>query len=313
MQVKIETYKPAFGAALEALQRRYIAAALKGTKFVPKELYQHHPALEEGKNVFCAFGADGALLGYGALIPTPADPASSLEVPNTIWVDPELSNFGEVQEAVYQRILDKSLAYGEQWQGRRTRVAISYPDGAQEEIAFFAAQGLERFDALLQMARDLGMPAPGLALPDGISVKRWGMETREEKEKYLAAEAAVFPGSPRTLEELEFYVRSWQGGTAVTAFDAGGDIVGSVMAYWYGEWNGVTEDIFVVPQWRRCGIARGLIAEGIDYLVENGIRMARLEVKESNAPAVSLYRSLGYEVASREEQLGMYVNKVRRT
>jgi ribosomal protein S18 acetylase RimI-like enzyme len=311
MQVKIETYKPEFGAALEALQRRYIAAAPKGTKFVPKELYQHHPALEEGRNVFCAFGPDGALLGYGALIPTPAEPASPPEVPNTIWihirVDPELSEFGEVQDAVYQHILDKSLAYGQQWRGRGTRVAISYPDAAQDEIAFFAAHGLERFDALLQMARDLAAPAPSFTMPAGITTQRWGMESREEKEQYLAAEAAIFPGSPRTLEELEFYVRSWQGGTPVTAFDAGGNIVGSVMAYWYGQWHGVTEDIFVIPQWRRCGIARGLIAEGINYLVENGIRMARLEVKESNAPAANLYRSLGYQAASREEQLGMYI------
>jgi ribosomal protein S18 acetylase RimI-like enzyme len=309
--MKIETYKPEFGQALEALQRRYIAAAPPGTKFVPKELYQHHPALEAGSNVFCAFGPDGALLGYGALIPTPAEPDSPPEIPNTIWihirVDPELSDLGDVREAIYQRILDKSQAYGQQWRGRRTRMAISYPDGAQEEIAFFADQGLERFDALLQMARDLAMPAPSLTLPAGITVKRWGMETREEKEKYLAAEAAIFPGSPRTLEELEFYVRSWQGGTPVTAFDAEGSIVGSVMAYWYGEWNGVTEDVFVVPQWRRSGIARGLIAEAIGYLVENGIRMARLEVKESNAPAVKLYRSLGYQVASREEQLGLYI------
>jgi ribosomal protein S18 acetylase RimI-like enzyme len=245
------------------------------------------------------------------MIPTPAEPTSPAEVPNTIWihirVDLELSDFREVREAVYQRTLDRSQTYGQEWQGRRTRIAISYPDAAQEEIAFFAAQGLERFDALLQMARDLAAPAPSLTMPAGITAQRWGMESREEKEQYLAAEAAIFPGSPRTLEELEFYVRSWQGGTPVTAFDAGGNIVGSVMAYWYSEWNGVTEDIFVVPQWRRCGIARGLITKGIDYLVENGVRMARLEVKESNAPAVNLYRSLGYRVASREEQSGMYI------
>ena len=57
---------------------------------------------------------------------------------------------------------------------------------------------------------------------------------------------------------------------------------------------------------RLMGMARALrIADGPDEVHLQTI--ARLEVKESNAPAVNLYRSLGYQVASREEQLGLYI------
>jgi ribosomal protein S18 acetylase RimI-like enzyme len=309
MDIEIGTYTPALGRAIEDLQRKYIAANPRGTKLVSKELYHQHPALEQGRNVFCALEQGEVLVGYGALIPTPAEPSSSSETPNTIWVhirvDPEREDFREIRQAIYERLLDKSLTYSRAWKDRRTRIAISYPESLGEEIGFFREKGFRRFDALLQMIRDLSVPSPDLELPEGVIVRRWGMETEQDRMQYIAAEAAVFPHSPRTVEELAFYMGSWKGGTPITAFDEQGNIVGSLMAYWYGKRNGVTEDIFVTPEWRRMGIASHLITEGIRYLIENGVEVARLEVKETNTPAVRLYESLGYGVVNREEQLGM--------
>jgi len=186
-------------------------------------------------------------------------------------------------------------------------MAISYPAARQDEIAYFASQGLVKFDALLQMARDLSEPLAALSLPLGVTVRRWAMETQRDRQRYLEVEAAVFPQSPRTLEELVFYMRSWDGGSAITAFDDQGDIVGSVMAYWYGA-HAVTEDIFVVPEWRGKGLARYLIGEGIRYLAQNGKGAANLEVRESNQPAVRLYQSLGYRVVNTELQLGLEIS-----
>jgi ribosomal protein S18 acetylase RimI-like enzyme len=308
--IRIETYTPELGEAIERLQRRYIAVQSQGSKFVPKEFYSQHPAMEGGKNIFCAF-ADDALVGYGALIPTPAEPDSAQDITNTIWiyirVDPEASDWMATQEALYEAILEKSLKYGREWPGRETRVAISYPEGRQEEIAYFVSKGLERFDALLQMRRDLSEPMPELELPPGVTARRWRMEGKGEKERYLEVERSVWPQSPRTVAELTYFFGSWKEGTAITAFDEAGRIVGSVMAYWYGEWHGVTEDVFVVPDWRRKGIARHLIVEGMKVLWKNGIRTAGLEVRESNQPAVRLYQGLGYRVAHREVQLALSI------
>ncbi len=308
MLLDIRNYAPAFGEAIEALQRKYIAAHPKGARFVSRDFYWDHPALERGENVFCVFERD-ELTGYGVLIPSPAKIDSETDIPNKIWiyirVDPESRDINEIQEILYQRILEKSLQYSQRWKGRRTRMAISYPETRQEEILFFRQKGLTYFDALLQMNRDLSVPLPRFVLPDGVVLRRWPMETRKEKQQYISAEAVVFPHSPRSVDEIEFYIGSWAGGTPVTAFDREGGIVGSMMAYWYGVRNGVTEDIFVMPGWRRRGIARCLLAEGINYLVENGVACAWLEVKESNTSAVRLYESLGYLVANRDEQLGM--------
>lgn len=54
-------------------------------------------------------------------------------------------------------------------------------------------------------------------------------------------------------------------------------------------------NIAVHPDFRRKGIAAALIAELIDQLKMRGSRVLRLEVRKSNAPAIALYRSLGFQ------------------
>ncbi len=310
MSLRIETYTSELGEAIERLQRRYISVQPQGSKFVPKEFYSQHPAMEGGENVFCAF-ADDALVGYGVLIPTPAESGSAQDITNTIWiyirVDPEAGNWIAIQEALYEAISKKSRQYSREWRGRETRMAVGYPEGRQEEIEYFLSKGLERFDALLQMRRDLSEPMPELEMPPGVTARRWRMEGKEEKERYLEVEKRVWPQSPRTVEELAYYFSSWKGGTAITAFDEAGRIVGSMMAYWYGGRHGITEDVFVVADWRRKGIAKHLIMEGMKYLWENGIKTAGLEVRESNRPAARLYQGLGYRVVHREVQLALSI------
>lgn len=52
------------------------------------------------------------------------------------------------------------------------------------------------------------------------------------------------------------------------------------------------DDIAVLPEYRRCGIARALLMYADEkYSCKNFL----LEVRESNSPAISLYKSLGFE------------------
>lgn len=53
-------------------------------------------------------------------------------------------------------------------------------------------------------------------------------------------------------------------------------------------------NIAVHPDYRRRGVAAALIVELIHQLREQGSRILRLEVRESNAPAIALYESLGF-------------------
>ena len=64
-------------------------------------------------------------------------------------------------------------------------------------------------------------------------------------------------------------------------------------------------NIAVHPDFRRKGIAAALIAELVRLLKERGSRILRLEVRESNAPAISLYETMGFT------QLGFRKNYYR--
>lgn len=303
--IEITTFKPTFGDAIEKLQQRYIAANPQGTKFVPKDLYQYMPALDGGRNVICAFEQE-ELVGYGVLHPAPADPTSSKDIPNMIWIyirfEPDRFDLLNIQIAIYERILQKSREYASTWEGRKTRIGISYPETRTDEIAFFAEMGFQHFDTLLQLRRDLSTRIPDVVIPAGITIQRWPLTTDQEKLKYISAATLAFPQAPQSLADLDFYIDSWKGGLPIIAFDGMGEIAGGLMAFWYREDIGITEDIFVLSQWRRKGIARCLIGEGIRYLRENDIHTAWLEVKESNLPAVKLYETMGYIIANREEQ-----------
>ena len=64
-------------------------------------------------------------------------------------------------------------------------------------------------------------------------------------------------------------------------------------------------NIAVHPDFRRKGIAAALISELVGQLKERGSHILRLEVRESNAPAIALYESLGFA------QLGLRKNYYR--
>lgn len=70
-----------------------------------------------------------------------------------------------------------------------------------------------------------------------------------------------------------------------------GIIVGYIVVQKMGDVMSV-DDIAVLPDFRRCGIAQKLLEKAHDKYSEYNFI---LEVRESNLSAVSLYRKLGYE------------------
>jgi len=53
--------------------------------------------------------------------------------------------------------------------------------------------------------------------------------------------------------------------------------------------------IAVLPDFRRKGIGKELLKKLLDILKEEGVEEVFLEVRESNIPAIELYRRFGFK------------------
>jgi ribosomal-protein-alanine N-acetyltransferase len=59
--------------------------------------------------------------------------------------------------------------------------------------------------------------------------------------------------------------------------------------------EGYILNVAVNPDCRGQGIGKALVQKAIDYSLEKGLAFLTLEVRESNATAINLYSSLGFE------------------
>jgi ribosomal protein S18 acetylase RimI-like enzyme len=81
---------------------------------------------------------------------------------------------------------------------------------------------------------------------------------------------------------------------AVIVAEADSRIVGSVIAGWDG-WRGSIYRLAVVPDFRRQGLGRQLVAEAQRRLEEVGARRLQAIVVETDPQATSFWRASGWE------------------
>jgi ribosomal-protein-alanine N-acetyltransferase len=114
--------------------------------------------------------------------------------------------------------------------------------------------------------------------------------TVADADQLAAIERVCFsdPWTPAGIEETIQYETA----LALVAENRAG-VAGYIMARISGE-EGEILNLAVLPPYRRRGVARRLLAEGVAALVADGVREAYLEVRESNAAAISLYQSAGF-------------------
>jgi ribosomal protein S18 acetylase RimI-like enzyme len=279
--------------------------------------FYYSPNFDQGQNIFCALGEDGAHVGHGFVYPAHINPDLDARL---LWmdlrVDPALDD--DVGLALRDLLRERVTARAQELAvglDRRAMLYATYFSHGEASIAYILSRGYEPFERVLQLRRDLALAIPELPLPDGVTVRLWRMETEEEQRRYLDAYDAAFGDEGKRLEQLQHFMTSpmWAGGTTITAFD-GDRVVGSVMAFFDPDCErnpgqaGSSEYIFVRPEWRRRGIARYLLAETLRYLKARDMVYASLEVLSQNARALALYESMGYERWRDEISFGLWLD-----
>lgn len=307
--IPIQPFSVSLIPSVDELQHVY-AQSYPGAKVIPAGYYLS-PGFNDGEDVFCAF-IDGRLAAYApCYVQINTGPEG---LPHRVWVElksyPDLADPAKVKDALLERLLERArqrLREAAQVNGPRTaQMIFEYLTTETDAIAYVLARGFAYTESVFAMSRDLvKAELPQVKLPkDPVTLKRWKMETEAEQRAYVSARNQCFPESPIQLEEWQFFMQSplWPNAVVSAAF-AGGELVGCASVYWNEEENlqsgskaGYTEDIFVLPAWRGCGVAAALIADGLAYLRTHGMEAARLMVRAQNQEALGLYRRLGFQV-----------------
>lgn len=93
-------------------------------------------------------------------------------------------------------------------------------------------------------------------------------------------------------------VRATLAAPSTRAFVAGAPVVGHLVARCAAD-EGEVLTVAVLPEARRHGAGRALLAAAESAFRAEGIARAWLEVRADNAPAIALYRSRGWSDAGR--------------
>ena len=313
--ITIRNFKPEDIALVYELNRKY-RKAYPETSEVQAEVY-NSPEFEGGKNVFCAFDETGALAGYAPVYPCLAEAGSGNQ--NVLWVDikadPDFRDKTLLRDMLFEKMTARAVEISNNAPVKNTRICCCYSPKETGIIDFFLSKGFMLTDGIYNLARDLGKPVTVTTIPEGLEIIEWRMETEKERAKYIESYNTVFPEKPWSVEGLEYFMRSdmWVGGTAITAF-SGNDIAGSIMLYWApGQTEGerrlaCTENIFVMPQWRRKGLGSCLIGRGLSYLARHGAKTALLEVRVNNIKALDIYKRMGYTIVKEQKVLEYHIN-----
>lgn len=169
-------------------------------------------------------------------------------------------------------------------------ISCYVPEGETEAARTFEAAGYLAAARIAVMERDLSLP-----FPNGGQTE-WDIRpypfTPATAEQYLQSEAQASGQAAQSLHDLWFK-------QADPSFCCYGAYIDGVLAGCISIWDiddasGATENLFVLPGYRRQGIAQALTAHACAALSARGRGGAMLSVREDNAPAMALYRACGY-------------------
>lgn len=307
----IRPLAPADLPRIAVIQQEYTAAH-PGVPVIPGEVYLS-PGFEGGQHVFCAEDEQGQLAAYAPVYPqfSAGDAAAAHKIWAEVKASPALPDLRAVKDALFARVVEAATGLARSRPGHPAQLVFQYYPHETASIAYVTGQGCRYVGGIFDMTRDLHAALPELVPLEGIALRRWRMPTEAEQAAYVALHNLVLPANAISLADWQYFMRSphWAAGTAIAAF-AGDGLIGCLSAYPDVEGNaarallaGFTEDIFVHPAWQGRGIGRRLIAEGLVFLAERGLDVARLQVSATNRGALRLYEESGYCVA---RESGMY-------
>ncbi|MGQ0830553.1 MAG: mycothiol synthase [Microthrixaceae bacterium] len=179
--------------------------------------------------------------------------------------------------------------------GGPLRLWVRGPDHTGAEIA--EASGMSVRRELLQMRR-------ALPVEESFDLDVRPFVVGQDESRWLEVNNRAFQWHPEqggmTLAELRAHERApWFDPAGFLLHEEGGVLVGFCWTKVHAELDPPLGEIFVIavdPAAHQRGLGRRLVLAGLDHLHGQGLTIGMLYTEADNAPAVHLYRELGFSV-----------------
>ena len=159
-------------------------------------------------------------------------------------------------------------------------------------MQFFLQKGFSICSVIPVLKYDLLQETKHYNIPDGVHINEYSFNN-ESIRKYFHADL-IASGVPQSEADIKFMT----GDPSFKCFVAtcNSEVVGAISVWNITDKRAATENIFVIPSYRRNNIARELIATAFDELKGRGMEIATLSMSGTNLSAMKLYLSCGYSL-----------------
>ena len=247
------------------------------------------------ENACCAYDGD-MLLGVGFFIlPTLDDPKGLRKAELSLSIRPDaIPQAGEeARSHLLDAVLIRYRSVRAEHHETNLILRICTESSDLTGMAFHLSKGASLENLIPVLAYDLSQPAVQYELPDGVRIAPLVTDDAGIA-AYIHADLIA-----NEVPDNEADMRFRSGNPTFQCYVArcGNEVIGSVSIWEMGEERGATENIFVVPTFRRKNVARALIETAFDALRERGRSVATLSVMGTNLPALKLYLDMGYKLS----------------
>lgn len=271
---------------------------IKKFNFMYALSYQYNNDFK-AENIYCA-EIDNQVIASGHLEPTDSCEYLEKEGKDSNYIhrfaiDTDSEEYDYIEKEIFNRLVERAYQIKQLYPIKKIQISQTCSHSDFKSIDFLLSNGFYHSLSCFILKRDLTRPLPEYNFNKEIEIKRWDMETVEEREKYLQAEKNGFDGESWSLARLDWYRGGSEWDTITAFYD--GKPISSCMTWGISPERSATEQIFTQPEWRRQGIAKATIIETLKYLRDKKEKSeATLGVIGSNQAAIKLYKSLGYEL-----------------
>jgi ribosomal protein S18 acetylase RimI-like enzyme len=200
----------------------------------------------------------------------------------------------EIKDALLDAMIVRAKEIKAQHPEKRIVIAQYTDTDDLPELSYYLKRGFTVYDTIAVFKYDLSRVIPQYPLPEGVQIRPYVLDNNEAREQYHQAELASFDGVAWSMNQLAWM----QGAEEMKNFCAfsGDQFLGNTSTWKIAEGHSATENVFVIPEWQKQGIARNLLCTALEYLKDQGKTIATLGTHGTNKKAIRLYTQIGYEL-----------------